>query len=182
MYDYVAQLPAPLPFDQMNDALRDTSSPIGAVADIGGGTGLLARNLTVGNPTIVDESAEMAEKSEFDAIVTDASDIPVGDDHFDAAVSGRAFHHIPEGSGVLPEIRRVVRDGGDFLVLDFNPETVLGSVWERMEQFVTDGVWFRTADEMAAEMERAGFASEVLYTGNYWIVRGRVEDASGQVE
>jgi len=49
----------------------------------------------------------------------DATELPYADEAFDIVVCRAAFHHFPNPSRVLGEMRRVVRTGGAVMVADF---------------------------------------------------------------
>ena len=49
---------------------------------------------------------------DFEFTEVDAQKIPFEDDHFDMVMANQVFHHIPNASRALAEIRRVLKPGG----------------------------------------------------------------------
>lgn len=103
--------------------------------DAGCGTGVLARALAAQDARVwaIDQAANMLRYLEpFDQIQTIQADIahlPLADDMLDGVVSNFVLHWL--GSGILPEIMRVVQPGGDaWLAIP-----VAGSLQEVAERF-----------------------------------------------
>lgn len=100
----------------------------GALLDLGGGTGALARKLAEAldcKVTVLDPTPEMVAQMEPHPRVTaklgTAEAMPLADASFDAIVISDAFHHFRDQDGAAAEISRVVRPGGGVLVLEFDP-------------------------------------------------------------
>jgi SAM-dependent methyltransferase len=97
------------------------------VADLGSGTGLFADEVapTVERLYAVDRDPAMhrryGEKGLPDNVApltADVADVPLPEDSLDAALSVRTFHHGVREA--LPEIRRLLRPGGRFVVADWS--------------------------------------------------------------
>jgi len=107
-----------------------------ALADLATGTGDLLIELLAGRPNIIssaalDLSAEMlalCEKKlairEFSSRVTlvcgDAANVPFADGSFDVVTIGFGIRNVPDAAKGLREIHRILRPGGQCLVLEFS--------------------------------------------------------------
>lgn len=74
-----------------------------------------------------------------------AQSLPFADDYFDVVYAGNLLHHV-EVEEVLPEIRRVLRDGGQFLSWDPLAHNPIINVYRRLARDV------RTPDEHPLKM------------------------------
>jgi demethylmenaquinone methyltransferase/2-methoxy-6-polyprenyl-1,4-benzoquinol methylase len=93
------------------------------VADIGCGTGDLARCLTEQGHSAVGIDMSLGMLHEADAggapvVLSDAAMLPLGDGTVDGAVSGFALRNFAELLAVVVELARVVRPGGRIALLD----------------------------------------------------------------
>lgn len=103
-------------------------------------------------------------RDRVEARVGDMRDMPLGDDSMDAAVSAYAIDHL-NGEGVrssLKEVRRVVKPGGEFLLMVINPD-----VWVRAAYpfFVHHGYFGGRTDHerWRSRLSEAGF--EIIEQG-----------------
>ncbi|MCH7231553.1 class I SAM-dependent methyltransferase [Glycomyces sp. L485] len=102
------------------------------VIDVGAGTGLLTRGLMARGHrvTAVEPDAEMlgtltaAGPGLAAGLQGSAEDLPISDASADAVTAGQAFHWF-DRERALPEIRRVLRDGG-----------VLAPIWNTRDETV----------------------------------------------
>ncbi len=95
----------------------------------------------------------------------DGQTIPYGDDHFDLVFTACVFHHIPEEFhvGLLAEIGRVMKPGGNFFLFEHNPLNPLTLHAVRNCSFDENAVLINAA-EMKARMAKAGFfKTETVY-------------------
>ena len=58
------------------------------------------------------------------------TDLPFGDDSFDAAFSFKVLAHVPDIKKALRELARVVRPGGHLILEFYNPLSVRGLLWK----------------------------------------------------
>ena len=101
--------------------------PEWTIADLGSGTGFYTDEVAplVDHVYAVDLHVAMQDAYREKGVpenveleTSDVSDLPFDDAHLDAALSLRTFHHGVEDS--LDEIRRVLRPGGRFVVVDWS--------------------------------------------------------------
>ena len=140
------------------------------VADIGTGTGILARELMSAGIEVVaiDRSERMLESARRSAQggpngsvefrQGEANDLPVADAELDAAMAHMVLHYVASPGEVVQEMARIVRPGGKVIVVDFvQHEHVwmkqeLGVLWQG---FATDVIerWFEEAALHEFELE-----------------------------
>jgi len=130
-------------------AISRLVTPDRTVADIGTGTGVLAAELaTLGLRVIaVDHSKEMLAAAREKLLAEGALDrvelrhgevgkLPLHDGEVDAAFAHMVLHYLPSPLDALREMVRVVRPGGQIVVVDFLPHDrewmrkELGSQWQ----------------------------------------------------
>lgn len=88
----------------------------GAVLDLGGGNGLLARHLQAGGlSSIVLDQAEYVTTAPRPAIRADAESLPFKDRSFDAVAALWMLYHVSDPVQVLKEAARVLKPGGSFV-------------------------------------------------------------------
>lgn len=95
----------------------------------------------------------------------DGQTIPYSDNHFDLVFTACVFHHIPEELhiGLLAEIGRVMKPGGNFFLFEHNPWNPLTLHAVRNCSFDENAVLINAA-EMKARMAKAGFfKTETVY-------------------
>jgi ArsR family transcriptional regulator len=159
-----------------DDALRSRAvtrivPPNLRVADIGTGTGILARELAqLGLSVIaVDHSARMLAAAraalEADGITGvelragEAGALPIESGVLDAAFAHMVLHYLPSPADAIREMARVVRVGGSVVVVDFARHD---HEWMREELGVT---WLGfDRGEIASWFEQAGLGSPLIET------------------
>jgi SAM-dependent methyltransferase len=102
-------------------------SPEWTVVDLGSGAGFYTDKIAmvVDGVYAVDSSEEILKRYQREGtpagvktVIADVSSIPIENNVCDAAVSIRTFHHgVAEA---LPEVRRLLREGGRFVVMDWS--------------------------------------------------------------
>ncbi len=140
------------------------------VADIGTGTGILARELMAAGIDVIaiDRSERMLESARksvqggtdgsVEFRLGEANDLPVADAELDAAMAHMVLHYVASPGGVVQEMARIVQPGGKVIVVDFvQHEHVwmkqeLGVLWQG---FAIDAIerWFEEAGLHEFELE-----------------------------
>jgi ArsR family transcriptional regulator len=143
-------------------ALRLT--PAIDIADLGAGEGLIsqllaARARTVwcidNSPRMVEVGMELARKNHLDNLTYKLGDIehvPLNDKSVDLAILSQALHHAQHPELAVEEAFRILRPGGQVLILDLNEHT-----FEKARELYAD-VWlgFKEA-ALHGFLKRAGF-------------------------
>lgn len=148
---FALTMPEPELRRAISDALRPL--PAGRLLDLGAGTGSqlvhIARTLPAWRLIGLDGDQNVLARARRKAAHAGASiewlegladELPFEDRSLDAVVRTMMFHHLDRETKrkALAEIRRVLRPGGRFLLLDFGPPasfwTRLSSpVWQRLD-------------------------------------------------
>lgn len=169
-------------------------APNSEVLDLAAGTGdltlalaKLGRPRSVTGTDFVPEMLQVAERKLADYhgptsvtfSVADAQDLPFADESFDVVTVAFGVRNLPDRAANFREVRRVLRPGGRYLVLEFS--TPPNSAWRALYRFYNRTVVpflgalvagdrasyeylnesilrFPDQEHLAAEMREAGFA------------------------
>lgn len=143
--------------------------------DIGCGTGALEETLAAQHPhlhvTGIDLSDEMLAIAQkklacYPGIVLKGDDFlesELPENHFDAAYSISNFHYFPDPAAILQKTARLLKQGGAFVLVDWNRNTFQGRLYNRYMRFFDRG--FNRAyrpDEVFLLLKNAGLRVESL--------------------
>jgi excisionase family DNA binding protein len=149
-FDQVAPVYDELRKGCYGDALRDMltsrfTPPSGSqVADIGTGTGYLAKSLAkyAGKVWAIDSSTAMLEVAgndfskaglnNIELLVGDAHDLPLGDAGQDLVFANLLLHHLLEPALAIKEMFRILKPGGRIIITDVNQHN---HQWVKQEKF-----------------------------------------------
>ena len=111
------------------------------VLDVGCGSGVVTRDIArrvapggvaVGldpSPAFLAIARERVNAAGLGALVEfrqgDARALPFGDGEFDVALAATVLAHVPEGERAIPEMARVVREGGRVGIFDFDGDSII---------------------------------------------------------
>lgn len=134
------------------------------VADLGAGEGLISQLLArrVGrvwcidnSPRMVEVGTELAEKNGLDNLTYKLGDIekvPLDDNSVDLAILSQALHHAQHPPAAMAEAFRILRPGGQVLLLDLKAHT-----FEKARELYAD-VWLGFSEnDLHGMMRSAGF-------------------------
>lgn len=137
----------------------------GVVADLGAGEGTLAQMLARQaerviavdlSPKMVEFGSELAKRHDLKNLEYRLGDIeepPLDDASVDLAFLSQALHHAGSPQNALAQAFRIVKPGGQLVVLD-----LLQHSFEEARELYAD-VWLGFGEgELAAMLEKAGFA------------------------
>lgn len=143
-------------------ALRLT--PAIDIADLGAGEGLLSQLLARrarqvwcidNSPRMVEVGTELAKKNGLDNLaykLGDIENVPLADKSVDLAILSQALHHAQHPQSAVDEAYRILRPGGQILVLDLNEHT-----FEKARELYAD-VWLGFKESaLHAFLKKAGF-------------------------
>lgn len=152
---------------EIGDWLRPFVHPHGSLLDVGGGTGALARRLSVAlesDVTVLDPTPEMLaylpDAERVKGVLGVAESMPFDDDRFDAVIVTDAFHHFRDQPGAVREFARVVRPGGGVVVTDLDPSGIVMRVIAYGEKLLGEPGAFLTPDQMCAFMAEHGIQGQ----------------------
>ncbi|MDP3937682.1 MAG: class I SAM-dependent methyltransferase [Deltaproteobacteria bacterium] len=121
--------------------------PKGRVLEVGAGTGRNIAHYPAGpvivasdlSPGMLARAAEKAERVEGACrlVVTDAEDLAFRDGAFDAVIATCVFCSVPDPLRGLREVRRVLKNGGEVLLLEhMRPRGWLGRLFDLVDPIV----------------------------------------------
>lgn len=150
-------------------ALRLT--PAIDIADLGAGEGLVSQLLAHrarqvwcidNSPRMVEVGTELAKKNNLANLgykLGDIEKVPLPDGAVDLAILSQALHHAQHPQVAVNEAFRVLRPGGQILVLDLNEHT-----FEKAREIYAD-VWLGFKESaLHAYLKKAGFAKVEVTT------------------
>jgi demethylmenaquinone methyltransferase/2-methoxy-6-polyprenyl-1,4-benzoquinol methylase len=145
--------------------------PSDTVLDVGGGTGRIARFFVgkVARVIVLDPSEGMLRQCRarrgLECVLGGGEKIPLADASVDKVVLVDAFHHIPDQSAALREIRRVLAPGGRVVLEEFNPGALGGKCVALLEKFLRTGSTFHTPAALAELFTAHGFTTRLADEG-----------------
>lgn len=135
------------------------------IADLGAGEGLLSQLLARrakqvwcidNSPRMVEVGTELAAKNGLHNLaykLGDIEQVPLPDKSVDLAILSQALHHAQHPQAAVEEAFRILRPGGQLLVLDLNEHT-----FEKARELYAD-VWLGfTESSLHGFLKKAGFA------------------------
>jgi ubiquinone/menaquinone biosynthesis C-methylase UbiE len=142
------------------------------ILDIGCGTGKFAVRALTDLPNAqvwgLDLSGGMLQRARTRAqdfggrlhlVQGDSERLPFADDSFDAVTCSHSFHHYPRQERVLAEMHRVLRPGGQLLLVDGDRDRLWGwFVFEVVVVLLEGAVKHRTSSDLRQLYRAAGFA------------------------
>jgi SAM-dependent methyltransferase len=114
------------------------------LADVGGGTGnyALALKREGWRPIVVDPSPEMLARAiakGLEVARANAEQLPFDNESFDAVTMISMLHHVDDRNAALAEARRVLRSGGNLVLMGFTGEDA-ASLWI-LDYFPSSRAW-----------------------------------------
>lgn len=135
------------------------------VADLGAGEGLVSQLLAHraqqvwcidNSPRMVEVGTALAKKNGLANLVYklgDIENVPLPDKSVDAAILSQALHHAQHPQAAVDEAFRILRPGGQLLVLDLNEH-----MFEKARELYAD-IWLGFKESaLHAFLKKAGFA------------------------
>lgn len=148
------------------------------IVDIGGGTGKLAHYISSSCKTvyILDESEKMLSKvkqgKNLITIKGNALKTPFENNSIDTVILSDVFHHIKEQEELIIEVKRILKNGGKLVMMDFHRKHIKTRVLRAFEFILFGRLFFKTKDEVKALLEKYFYISKIYNKGYYFIVVG----------
>lgn len=136
------------------------------VVDLGGGGGSVARllkNLTA-HIVVIDPSRKMVAYCRTRGvlgIVGSAEDIPLSDESVDKVLLVDSFHHIHDQVRAVHEVRRILKPGGQVVLVEYNPNMWRGASLSFMEWLLGMGSTFHTPRALGTIFAAGGFKTRI---------------------
>ena len=162
---------------------KDDPTPFGLL-DIGCGTGTFAGMLVATSlPAKVvglDYSPAMCQVATSKAtsigvenrarfVTADSEHLPFADGSFDFATCSNSFHHYPHQQNVVTEVRRVLRPGGRFMLIDGFRDNIIGWVtFDVVIAAVEKHIYHAPWSVIDGYFKTAGFREIRRRKINYW--------------
>ena len=137
-----------------------------AIADIGGGTGLLAdRLIRLGHAvTLIDPAKKMTEiakqrNPEMKIINELFENYPASDLSYDVIILRDCFHHLQDQALTLAKIFQVLKDDGLLVIQEFSPTSISAKLLFTFERCCLEKVSPVDAGTLSKMMNQANFLS-----------------------
>jgi len=103
-------------------------------------------------------------------VAADSEHLPFPDGSFDVVACNNSFHHYPHQETVVQEIRRVLRPGGQFLLIDGFRDNVIGwVVFDVIVTAVEKQVFHAPWPTIDGYLRRAGFREIRRRKFGFWM-------------
>lgn len=145
------------------------------IVDVAGGSGRGVLAADVAERLVVDAAGGMVKRAQakgLGAVQGDVTRLPLCGESVDAVLIVDALHHIGDRDSAVMEAARVLRPGGVFVIVDFDPTTVRGRALVAGEHAMGFDSRFEPPRALAARMRHAGFDAAVVEDGFGYVVAG----------
>ena len=152
--------------------------------DIGGGTGLLAKELSknVKKYITIDKSKKMLEhheiKENIQIIEADFFDYKFEEEFFDIIILSDVVHHIKDQNKLLKKSYKLLKKGGLILIHDFNKESKRVKALEKFENYMFGDIFLKTTKEMENLLKDNCFDITKKLDKNFYFILIGVKNAS----
>ncbi|MEF8874873.1 MAG: methyltransferase domain-containing protein [Candidatus Thermoplasmatota archaeon] len=143
-----------------------------ALLDVGGGTGTLLKKIKKKesdiNPYLLDTSREMMSESTTDNLVSGkACKTPFEDSSFDYVLCTDALHHFKNKEKSLEEMMRVLKSGGQIIILEFDPKSLITKFIEFGEKMIGESSSFFEPGYLKSFFRERGFSATIVRLDSY---------------
>jgi ubiquinone/menaquinone biosynthesis C-methylase UbiE len=140
--------------EEFYDIIRNNKSEI--ILEIGAGTARTAKNVKslCDQLWLLEPSQKMLQRGKKKIKVANwihgfAENIPVEDNFFDIVYAIDTLHHVDSIPETIKEIKRVLKTGGLFILIDFDPKTKKGHYIKYMEKMLLMNSIFLSPKDVA---------------------------------
>ncbi|MGQ9649804.1 MAG: class I SAM-dependent methyltransferase [Phycisphaerae bacterium] len=166
---YLWRKESPEPFD-----LLDVGCGTGTFAQMLAATALPARIVGLDYSAAMcqvaaDKARPIGLQDPIRFVTADSEHLPFADGSFDVVTCGNSFHHYPHQQNVVTEVRRILRPGGRFMLIDGFRDNIVGWVTydviiAAVEKHVHHAPW----SVIDGYFKTAGFRDIRRRKLNYW--------------
>lgn len=138
------------------------------IADIGGGTGVLAHSLLeLGHDvTIIDPAQKMTaiakERNPRVTVINENLAKVSPESLYDVIILRDCFHHIGDQESALSKLSQILQDDGLLIIQDFSPGSLNTQVLFMLERCLLEKIYPISSAALTALMARAGFKSTII--------------------
>ena len=138
------------------------------IADIGGGTGVLAHSLLeLGHDvTIIDPAQRMTaiakERNPRVTGINEALAKVSPEPLYDVIILRDCFHHIADQGPALSKLSQILQDDGLLIIQDFSPNSLRAQLLFTLERCLLEKIYPIPSSDLAAMMARAGFSGTII--------------------
>ncbi len=151
--------------------------PDDVICDIGAGTGQLSRLLPAENKLIlVDSSDRMLKKArkkvanQAKIVISRAQNLSLEDNSCDLVFCIDALHHFERTGSALAEMKRIVRNNGAIVILEFDPANLKTRIMQWLEELAGEPGCFYSPDKLAAFFKKFGCNTEIVKLSSWQYV------------
>ena len=87
--------------------------------------------------------------------VAGAESLPFPDSHFDKAYSTMALHHFADMDKAFGEVARVLKPGGQYVILEVDPHSMLGRLFRFFGRLMGEKMQVMTMEQLLARLRQA---------------------------
>jgi len=159
--------------DWWNRKMVSLTSKRGKILDNGCGTGILLETLRdigfIVGSDISHKMLKYAKARSNDLVLGDSQSLPFRDEHFDVVLGRSLLHHLPEPVRGIGEMARVLKKGGEMVVVDTNRSllSALPRYLAKKGEHFSDEHKNMEADELIDAISRFFAIDRVLYFGYF---------------
>lgn len=153
------------------------------VADIGGGTGTLAKILynRRAEVTIIDPSTSMTEIAlrkcpGLNIINAGAENIPVEDNFYDVVCIRDCLHHISRWQDCVNEASRILKPGGRIVIQEFKPGSLISKFIYIFERSLGEKTVLIEPELLVEKMRFRGISGEIINVSSFEYVFSGVKN------
>ena len=161
--------------------------PDDVICDIGAGTGQLSRLLPAENKLIlVDSSDRMLKKArkkvanQAKIVISRAQNLSLEDNSCDLVFCIDALHHFERTGSALAEMKRIVRNDGAIVILEFDPANLKTRIMQWLEELAGEPGCFYSPDKLAAFFKKFGCNTEIVKLSSWQYVLLASDDLTGR--
>jgi len=124
------------------------------------------------DPNVKRITAARRRRPQVKSSVAGAESLPFPDSHFDKAYSTMALHHFTDIDKALGEVRRVLRPGGLYVILEVEPRSTLGRLFRFFGGLMGEKMQIMSQDQLLTRLKQSAglqVTSSARFGGTYLV-------------